>query len=515
MKRLYIATDGVAALTPSPGPTSRLTMKRVLAALIWTHRYLGVALCLVFVSWFASGIVMVFHRMPEFAAEERRERLPRLDPAAVRLSPAEAFEAAGLQDAPDHVLLTTSQGRPVYRFVLGPGSLTVFADDGRYVDSARPQDAVAVVEQMFPEHRGGARLIETRAEPDQWTIGNRFDSTGALHVVSLGDVAATHLYVAEATGEIVMKTDRKSRFWGYAGPVMHWFYFTPLRAERAPLWSNLIVYGSVVGCLLCVLGLVIGLYRFSIARRYLHGTSMTPYAGWLRWHHYAGLLFGVVTFTFTFSGLLTMTPWNLFPGGGPTREMVAAIRGDGIALDRFALPPSAALAALQTRFAPKEVELIQFMGTPFYAAYDGSRRVLVSAGSGPLRTRDGFTRDELLTAATAAMSGLTPTDVAWLTEYDAYYYSRTGAAPLPVLRTKFDDPDQTWLYLNANDASIVRAEVAGSRTERWLSQALHSLDFPGLYQTGWIWYPLIIGLSLGGLVLSATAVIIARRVLRL
>jgi hypothetical protein len=261
---------------------------------------------------------------------------------------------------------------------------------------------------------------------------------------------------------------------------------------------------------------------------------MTPYAGWLRWHHYAGLLFGVVTFTFTFSGLLTMTPWNLFPGGGPTGDMVAAIRGDGIALDRFTRPPSDALAEYQTRFAPKEIELIQFLGTPFYAAYEAApvsarahqdaaryapadqrpRRVLVSAGSGPPGTRDGFTRDELLTAATAAMSGLKPADVAWLTDYDAYYYSRTGGARLPVLRAKFDDPEQTWLYLDANDGSIVLAEVSGSRTERWLYQALHSLDFPGLYQIGWIWYPLIIGLSLGGLALSATSLVITWRFLR-
>ena len=77
------------------------------------------------------------------------------------------------------------------------------------------------------------------------------------------------------------------------------------------------MYGSVAGCVLCVIGLVIGVYRFSFSRRFMRGTSVTPYVGWLRWHHYAGLLFGVITFTWTFSGLLTMTPWNLFPAAGP------------------------------------------------------------------------------------------------------------------------------------------------------------------------------------------------------
>jgi hypothetical protein len=488
-------------------------MKRILAGLIVVHRYLGAAFCLVFLIWFASGIVMIFKRMPEYSPQERLARLPPLDPGAVRLTPVDAFEAAGLGGNPERVILTSLNGRPVYRFIVGLGSLTVSAEDGSYVDSVDPDAAVTIAGGLFPEHQGTATFLDSKAAPDQWTIGNRFNSTGALHRVSLGDAAGTELYIAEATGEIVQKTDRSTRFWGYAGPVTHWFYFTPLRAARAPLWNDLIVYGSVVGCILCILGLIIGVYRFSISRRFLRGTSLSPYVGWLRWHHYAGLLFGVITLTWTFSGLLTMTPWNLFPQG-PAGVRIDAIRGEGVRLDRFVLPPAAALGEFGRALRPKEIEFVQFMGTPFYAASDGrATKRLVSAGIGPPGTRSSFTRDELVTAATAAMGGHPPVDVAWLAEYDSYYYDRTGDRPLPVLRAKFDDPDQTWLYLNAADGSIVGGEVRGSRAERWLYQALHSLDFPGLYQIPWLWYPLIVGLSLGGLALSATSVVIAWRFL--
>jgi hypothetical protein len=509
-------------------------MKRFMSALIVVHRYVGLVFCLVFLSWFASGIVMIYKRMPEFSAAERLQRLPALDAASVKLTPAQAFEAAGLQGMPQRVLLTSFRSRPIYRFLFEAGSLSVFADDGSYVDGVDSETAVAIAAAMFPEGGANVRYLDSRTEPDQWTITNRFSSTGTLHRVSLGDAARTEVYVAEATGEIAMKTDRSSRFWGYAGPVMHWFYFTPLRVARAPLWNDLIVYGSVIGCVLCVLGIVIGLYRFSLSRRFMRGTSMTPYAGWLRWHHYAGLLFGVVTFTWTFSGLLTMTPWNLFPSAGPTGDQVRAIRGEGIDLGRFMLSPSDAVGELRSRFQPKELELLQFMGTPFYAAYerpdvsarphqDAARyapgdqravRVFVSAGSGPPGIREGFTQDELLTAARAAMGGQAPVEVTWLTEFDSYYYDRTGGRHLPALRAKFDDPDQTWLYLDSTEGSVVLAEVSGSRAERWLYQGLHSLDFPGLYQTPWAWYPLIIGLSLGGTALSVTSLIVAWRFLR-
>lgn len=507
-------------------------MKRLVPALILVHRYMGLAFCLVFLIWFASGIVMVFKRMPEFMAAERLARLPPLDPSAVRLTPQQAFAAVGLDGLPQRVVITSLLSRPVYRFVFDTGSLTVFADDGTYADSVEPQNAVRIARAMFPETSGSAVHLEAMDVPDQWTIGNRFGATGALHRVALGDRSATEVYVAEATGEIVMKTDRGSRVWGYLGPVLHWFYFTPLRTGYAPLWANLIIYGSVAGCFLCLLGLVIGVYRFSFARAYRHGTSATPYVGWLRWHHYAGLLFGSVTLTWTFSGLLTMTPWNLFPGSGPTRERVQAIRGDGIAVARFTASPADALRALRSRFLPKEIELLQFMDAPFYAAFehpdvsgrphqDGVRgvprdarpvRVLVTADGVP-RIQPDFGRDELVAAARAATPGYTATEVAWLTDFDAYYYDRTGGRRLPVLRVKFDDPDRTWLYLDPADGSLVLAEVRGSRAERWLYQALHSLDFPGLYQTPWAWYTLIVGLSLGGLALSSTSIVVAWRVL--
>ena len=41
----------------------------------------------------------------------------------------------------------------------------------------------------------------------------------------------------------------------------------------------------------------------------------------MKWHHYAGLLFGVITLTWTYSGLLSMGPFNWFqPDGGRGRQ---------------------------------------------------------------------------------------------------------------------------------------------------------------------------------------------------
>ena len=49
---------------------------------------------MLFVSWFVSGIVMMYARMPGLRAEERLMRLPALDLSTARVAPAEAWQRA-------------------------------------------------------------------------------------------------------------------------------------------------------------------------------------------------------------------------------------------------------------------------------------------------------------------------------------------------------------------------------------------------------------------------------------
>ena len=101
-----------------------------------------------------------------------------------------------------------------------------------------------------------------------------------------------------------------------------------------------------------------------------------------------------------------------------------------------------------------------------------------------------------------------------MTRYDSYYYARAAERPLPVLRVRYADEDESWLYLAARDGAIVQRETASGRPVRWLYHGLHSLDFPGLYQAGWLWDAVIVALSVGGLLLSMTSVIVGWRFVR-
>ena len=90
-------------------------LKRVL---IFVHRWLGVALCLIFLLWFPSGIGMMYWDYPSVSRGDRLERSAALDASTIKLSPAEAAAVLG-GDEPAQARLNTFDGRPVYRFGSG------------------------------------------------------------------------------------------------------------------------------------------------------------------------------------------------------------------------------------------------------------------------------------------------------------------------------------------------------------------------------------------------------------
>src|SRR3954469_16129587 len=98
-------------------------------ALIFVHRWLGVAMCLLFLLWFPTGFVMMYWDYPSIKPADRLAHLSALDPSTIRISPADAAAKVQL-DAPAHTRLTTYAGRPIYRFGGRGDSAVIYADTG-------------------------------------------------------------------------------------------------------------------------------------------------------------------------------------------------------------------------------------------------------------------------------------------------------------------------------------------------------------------------------------------------
>jgi hypothetical protein len=491
-------------------------MNRVRTVLILTHRYLGIPLSFVFVVWLVSGIVMMYAGgMPSLAPEARLARLAPLDLGRVALTPGEAAARAGLETTGGVTLLAVL-GRPAYRFT-GYDSTTVFADDGEILGPVDVAVARSIASRFLKVPENLIDSVGIVSEPDQWTLtlGRQLP----LYKLRVADPAATEVYVSPALAEVVLTTTRMTRALAWAGTIPHWFYVTPLRVNQ-PLWYKTVVWASVIGCGLAVLGLVLAVTQFRRTRPFRLGDSI-PYRGWMRWHYITGALFGLFTLTWVFSGLMSMEPfgWTRAEGLDIPRDVFS---GGALDLERFPAPNGAALAAALDRRAIKELELLRIQDRPYYLAHLEP----IAAGHGPDRqhqpyplasdARSGevlldasslqvldapFSVESLLARLAAGVPDTAVSAFELLEEYDSYYYGRRRL-PLPVLRVKFDDPAQTWAYVDPARSELVGVVHRGSRLERWLFNGLHSLDFAFWWDRRPLWDLGMIVLSLGALASS-------------
>lgn len=507
------------------------------AALVYTHRWLGIAGCLTFLTWFASGIVMMYARMPVLAPEERLARADVLDLSSLTVTPAQAAGAAAVRVG-SRLSVVMAEGRPAYRFAdsgTRSGATIVFGDTGELFAGADLESARRAARRYVSDSKTRLRDDGVLVDPDQWTLQARAQLPAYRFAVD--DAAGTQVYVSRRSGEVILRTTARERFWGYLGPVLHWLYFTPLR-RNGGLWSDVVIWTSLAGCVVCLSGLIWGLLRISPTRRFrIAGTQQaSPYAGAMKWHHYSGLIFGVVTLSWTFSGLLSMGPWNVLSSRDLAvirQQLSSPITASDSA---SAADIRRAVARLAQDVTVKELQRVVVDGRTYWYALDapdateahlwteaalGPRRPLprldhryVDAAApedGTFRTFDDAT---LRRVAEGAMHDVPIADASWQTAHDGYYYDARGQRALPVLRVRYANDARTWLYLDPAAGAVTLAHDRTTRTGRWLYQGLHSLDFPVLYDKRPLWDIVVIILSLGGLAVGASILAPAWRRLR-
>jgi hypothetical protein len=493
-------------------------MKLFRMLVILSHRYLGIALSLLVMVWFVSGIVMMYAGgMPRISPQQRLERQRAIDLAQVRLTPSEASERAGGQGG--RVVLTSLMDRPVYR-IAGGQPATVFADTGELLTDISLEQARMVASRFAQMPVGDVHHVATLTAVDQWTLGQGRQMP--LHKFAVDDGAGTELYVSPATADITMLTTGRSRMLAWAGTIPHWLYFTALRTNQ-PLWYRIVVWTSAAACVVTLLGLVLGVIQYRRTKPFRLAAAI-PYGGWMRWHYITGVVFGVFTLTWAFSGLMSMEPfeWTRAQGLGVSREVFT---GGPVDLARFgAIDPAAWERVLGGRVV-KEVEFLRIQDRHYYAVRHAAAdmrepgrrerlhqpyavagrgepdRLLVAADGLEVR-QDPFSVDSLMVRLRDALPDVPIADYQLLTECDSYYYSRDRQAPLPVLRVRFADPAETWFYIDPATSQMLAAIHRLARVERWLFNGLHSLDFAFWYNRRPLWVIGMIALSLGGLASS-------------
>ena len=84
---------------------------------------------------------------------------------------------------------------------------------------------------------------------------------------------------------------------------------------------------------------------------------------------------------------------------------------------------------------------------------------------------------------------------------------------LPVLRVRYRDEDETWLYFTPSLGQMVKFDKR-DRANRWVYYGLHVMDWPGLFQRRPLWDIVTIALLAGLAAISITTLLPAFRRLR-
>jgi len=473
----------------------------MMGAIVLSHRWLGIAFCLLFAMWFTTGIVMHFVPFPSLTEAERFAGLAPVDRAEAKIAVADAVAASGIADATRARLIQRSDG-PVY-IVSGPSRVrAVRASDGGDA-SVTSTDVAAAIARGHAHGRGldtaPGRTV-SRSDYDQWSVPDGFDRHRPLFRVALGDAAGTEVYVSSRTGEIVLDTTRSERAWNWAGSVLHWIYPTILRSNWT-LWDRVVWTLSLLALLAALLGAVLGIVRL----RMRGAVISSPYRGWLALHHLIGLTATAFVLSWIFSGWLSMDHGRLFSRGQLTAAEAGVVH---------AVPDWRAASSLDRRpIAPsvREVEWFAFGGEVYRRdRADLARQILIRAGDASRDGQSGFlsagdVQDLTVRLATGCLA---PSAVADRDDYPA----QSIVPGAPVYRSRCGD---LWFDIDGANGRVLQRLDASRRAYRWFYSALHTLDFPILMAHPHLRDVLIVGLCALGLAFSITGIVIGWRRLRL
>ncbi|WP_441231180.1 PepSY domain-containing protein [Tardiphaga sp. 215_C5_N2_1] len=465
------------------------------------HRWVGIVTCLFFAMWFISGVVMMYVAFPGLSDKERLAALPDIVWEKVALSPDEAMRAAGAARYPRELRLNMVADEPVYRLTGWDGKRqTISAIDGRAITDVSEQQALAVA-----QHHPASKLpqLEETVDRDQWSVTARYDPLRPLYLITLGDDAGTKLYVSSRSGEIALDTNRTERVWNWLGSIPHWIYPTVLRKD-GPLWRLVVLWISGICLIVGVTGIWIGILRVRLKRRYASG-NITPYRGWMAWHHVTGLIAGLFVLTWMFSGWLSLDPGRVFADRNTPREVLQRYAGHDAPDIAAAIRAPGDKAAVEARFV-----WIDGMPLMIVAKRDGTKTV-IDPTSGEIAR---LPQDRLWNAATKLLPDSRLERQITLGKYDAYWYAHHNDRELPVLRAKFDDDAQTWFHISPVTGDILGRVDSSRRTYRWLFNALHSFDFQLLLMYRPAWDIVVWLLSILGTIVSASGVVIGWRYLK-
>lgn len=451
------------------------------------HRWFGIVLSLFFCTWFLTGAMMVFVSFPSLSSGERDRQAEVVNVSEVRQTPVQVLK-------PDDtgVRLIGRGGEPAYVISGGRGLKVISAVTGHELPALDNKEAWTIA-----SHFAGAPpdSLSGPFRYDQWVVHNQFDPLRPVYRAAFHDQARTEIYISAVTGEVIQKTTAKARVLNWLGSVIHWMYITPIRSHFW-LWDQTVWWISLAGLATVIMGFTLGIIRTNKALKNPKRPRITPFRGWLEWHHKLGLFAGILVLFWIFSGWLSMDHGRLFSRGETPKAAQAGYDGPNLKAGLA----SVTLADLQSRAGATRIDFNVIAGQPILAAAGKQSAPMLSDAV-------------LLRGVAAGWPGLAPDHLDAVGPRETFALAEGLAETTRLAR--LNDADHTNVYIDGPTGRILVVMDTSRKAYAWVYYALHTWNWPILSDHPVLHNTLILILLLAGFSFSLTSLVIGVKRLRL
>jgi hypothetical protein len=463
---------------------------------------------------------MMYYPYPELTSAEQLRLLPTLRNAS--LPPIAGFahvrNRARLDFTSEIVgaRLKLWNERPTYElWTVNVGAaqppILVDATTGERLPAIDAASASRSSERIAPPN-ARVRAVTLLPRGDHYFMGAEWRNTYPVFRIAYDDRARTAIYISSRSGEPAAIVTARARWTTWLGTMPHWLYVQWLYYDHYSSWLWISILLPGVALALAFTGVFFGFWQLLPFRR-RGDWRLSGYRGVSRWHHVAGIFFGVIVITWTLSGMLEV----LGPSWRPSGATMTRARGLTPAWDSLTRDDRQAVARAESERPGDDVVALDALavgGDVGYVAHfrSGARLWLGSSASTPRVVREINEREAMLAARRVRDAAVL--SVQRLTKGDAYYYApRNRNATLPVWRVQLADGARTAVYVDpvtGLPAGVVDASV---RRWRWWRDALHDFDVPAIDGRRPLWDAIVLSLMLGGSIGAVTGVwLLVRRV---
>lgn len=448
------------------------------------HKISGVVIALFFLMWFVSGIVLLYHKYPKVDERDTYRHAEVLDSSNL----PSIYDIPGMTDTTK--IKTLSVSRNLGNTVWTISGASSRKDNAMDKQSKGDKSFIFTGDTLIPQKKitpaqidsiaclwadsKAISKVDTLKERQQWILYDRFEKSLPILRYHFDNPDKTEIFISMKNGEVVQASTKTERFWAYLGAIPHKFYFQGIRTNTER-WKTIMLIGGLICLIAALSGMYIGIYYILINWK-KHHTFASPFKKRIwRYHHIAGLIFGIFLTGWGVSGALStqrIPKWMVDYEGDYSVSATKLWGRKPLKLKDYKLDYRMVFDKYPQ---VKSISWQHFGKTPAYLVVSGEKEYFVDASQEDKVAPLEISESEIADAVERYFGDDVKFNMTLMDDYDEYYLSAKGQQPLPVWKVDIDNGDGARIYISPSDG-YVKYLNENRRVKKWLFAACHYLD---------------------------------------